>query len=133
MKRASGPPNSWGRSMQPEIKYNISIEGEGKSVLVDWGNTKSWIQTYQHQLENADRISLIPKRGKHVSVVTVVLGEGKRWIIFSRIFGKTGTPNRTRLYAIGYQQTVKGVNIKHLTWVYPNGTIESADKPTYIK
>jgi hypothetical protein len=117
--------------LTPEIKYDIAVEGNGRSLLIDWGNTRNWAKTYHEQLENADRISLIPKKGKHLSVVTVVLGEGKRWIVFSRIFGKTGTPKRRRVYAIGYQQTVKGVNIKHLTWVYPNGTIESANEPSY--
>jgi len=40
--------------------------------------------------------------------------------------------SRIRLYAIGWQCNVRGVSVKSLTWVYPNGAIEHAEEPGFV-
>lgn len=114
------------------MEYNIVIEGGGNSLVIDWGNDKNWARRYRAQLDGAERISLIQKTPPTpLPVVTVALGDGRRWIVFSRVFGKIDGGQQVRLYCIGWQRTVKGVNVKSLTWVYPNGAIENADMPTF--
>lgn len=113
-----------------KLDYNIAIEGRGYQELVDWGEAPDWQKALQDQLESAQRISLIPKTSNGLPVVTVELGEDKRWVVFSRVVGRLGG-KRIRLYCIGWQMTVGTKNIKSLQWVYPNGVIESADRPNY--
>ena len=108
--------------------YNIAVETPNEQHLIQWGNEKGWLDTYRDLLNNATRISLIPK-GK-MPLVTVQLGNGKRWIVFSRVYGRL-PGGQVRLYCIGWQMTVNGKNIKSLIWVYPNGNIECAEEPSY--
>lgn len=114
------------------IAYNVAIEGDFPAVLVDWGNDPQWARRYADQLQEARRLSLIPKAGEGLPVVTVQLDGGKRWVLFSRVVARVGGPS-IRLYAIGWQQTIGGVNTKSITWVYPNGTIESGENPAYAE
>jgi len=115
------------------IEYNIAIENAGQpDVLVDWGNAPGWVERYRERLDAADRISLIPKNGQALPTVTVTLGGDRRWVAFSRVCGIVNGDKRIRLYAVGWQQTVRGVNIKSLTWVYPTGAIEHAEQPSFI-
>jgi hypothetical protein len=116
-----------------KIEYDILIESEAGGIKIDWGNHAGWINEYDKLLEGADRITLAPKDGVDLPIVSVELGEGKRWIVFSRVFGQVTSGKRVRLYAIGWQTTVGGANIKSITWVYPNGTIENSDIPTFWK
>jgi len=112
--------------------YNVAIEGK-EQVLIDWGNSPDWVKKYDSLLDEADRISLIPKdKSNGLPVVTAHLDNDKRWIIFSRVAGQINGPNNIRLYAIGWQQNIKGINIKSIQWVYPGGTVENAEEPTFI-
>jgi hypothetical protein len=112
--------------------YDVAIEGDYQ-VLIKWGETPNWIADHKELLENAHQISLIPKeQGNGMPVVTARLGDGKRWILFSRVVGQINGPKSLRMYAIGWQKTVKGSNIKSIQWVYPGGTIENAEEPTFI-
>lgn len=115
------------------ITYNIAIENGDGQALVDWGNEKNWLVTHKELLDNADRISLIPKE-QGLPVVTVALDNEKRWVVFSRIYGRIsgGNGREIRMYCIGWQKTVRGVNEKSLLWVYPGGAVECADQPTMI-
>lgn len=117
-------------SQEMGLCYNIAVEGNGYQELVNWGETLGWQKILSDQLESAQRISLIPKTSNGLPVVTVELGEDKRWVVFSRVVGRLGG-KRIRLYCIGWQMTVGTKNIKSLQWVYPNGVIENADEPSY--
>lgn len=114
------------------VEYDVAIEGAFGNVLVNWGHEPGWIDECREQLETAERVSLIPKEGIALPVVTVGLGDGRRWVLFSRVFGKTGTVRRVRLYCVGWQRTVRGVNTKALLWVYPGGAVECADEPSFV-
>ena len=115
-----------------EIAYNVAIEGDFAPLLIDWGNEAQWIDRCRAELDSAARLSLIPKDGQKLPVVSVQLGNGRRWVLFSRIVSRVGGKS-VRLYAIGWQQTINGINVKSLTWVYPNGTIENGENPTYAE
>ena len=112
------------------FKYSVAIERGGRGTLVDWGHAPGWLSEYGELLEAADRISLIPKPGIVLPVVTVALGNGKRWILFSRVFGQATSGRQIRTYAIGWQKTVGNENVKNIMWVYPTGAVESADEPS---
>lgn len=116
--------------MSYPILYNIAVESPNGQHLIQWGNEKGWLETCRDLLDNATRISLIPK--DKMPLVTVQLGNGRRWVVFSRVYGRL-PGGRMRMYCIGWQATVKGVNVKSLLWVYPNGNIESGDEPSYWK
>ena len=118
------------------ILYDVVIEGIGYDILVDWGNTPGWLETYADHLDQATRISLKPKEGARLPIVTVKLGLGRRWILFRRVFGiaSGGGGQQVPVYAIGWQQLVQGVNIKSIAWIYPSGAVEVADdNPTFWK
>lgn len=119
----------------PQMLYNVAIEGDFQSVLVEWGSTPGWLETYKDQLERATKLTLIPKPGlSGLPLVTVSPTGDKRWILFSRVFGQvnrqTGAEVQVRLYCLGWQTTFEGDNLKLLMWVYPNGVVEAADEPT---
>ena len=111
--------------------YDIAIEAPDKQALVKWGEEKGWLETHRQLLNRAERISLIPKQAG-MPVVTVRLDRDKRWVIFSRVYGRI-PGGQVRLYCIGWQATVRGVNVKSLLWVYPNGSVECSEVPSYWK
>jgi len=113
--------------------YDIAVESGNQSLLIDWNSESGWIQKYAKELNEAERISYIPKDGSGLPVVTVVLDNGKRWIVFARNFGILGTPNQTKIYCIGWQKTIDGESVKQLIWIYPTGAIEFSDQPTLWK
>lgn len=119
----------------PEILYDIAIEAPDRKVKVKWGEESRWAETYRDLLDRAERISLLPKQPLfRLPVVTVKLKPDDRWIVFSRIYGQVAGPKvgkTIRMYAIGWQRTVRGVNVKSLTWIYPNGAVEVGEEPTY--
>ena len=117
------------------IEYDIAIEGGGRSILIEWDKdtAKGWVERYQAELASAERLSLVPCAGVALPVVTVRLGEGRRWVLFSRVFGQINTGRQIRLYCLGWQSTVKGENVKSLLWVYPGGTVESAEEPSFVR
>jgi len=62
-----------------------------------------------------------------VQRVEVVMSEGMRPIHFYRnSILNIGTPEevRVRTWCIGYQETIRGVNFKAITQVFPDGTLK---------
>jgi len=124
-----------------EIQYDIAIEGKGFQIKVPWGEerAKGWQTRYGVELKDAERLSLIPKEhARDLPVVTIKLDQDKRWVLFSRVYGTiinqnncSKTKKEIRLYCIGWQTKIRGVNVKSLTWVYPNGSIESSENPSF--
>lgn len=119
----------------PSFKYNFVFNDGENETVVRLGEEPGWIDRYRSDLENAKTIALVPKeRNGNNRAVMLHLGEGKRWIFFSRVFGQATTGIQVRFYAIGWQMNVDGNNIKEIVWVYPDGTIESGvDNPTYYR
>lgn len=120
------------------FSYNIGIEvDKDQQFVVNWGQDKDWQTRMRTMLDSAFRISLIPKEKNGGPIVTVALDDNKRWVIFSRVVGQvasaTGRKVEMRLYCIGWQKKIKGVNVKSLQWIYPGGTIECSDEPTLVK
>lgn len=119
-----------------EIEYNVAIETNSGSILVDWGNSKDWVTKYREDLDNANSLALIPKEGIGLPIVTVELSGQKRWVVFSKVFGiinkKNNKKSEIRLYCIGWQQKVAGTNVKSLNWVYPGGTVENSENPSFV-
>jgi len=116
--------------------YNVVIEGEKRQVEIDWGNSPDWMDVFRDDLDNAKRISLVPKdkAANNLPIIAVYMDGDKRWVVGSRVFGQIAD-NRgveMRIYFIGWQMTVGGVNIKSIHWVYPGGAIECADDPTLV-
>ena len=114
----------------PSHVYNIAIESDDAQELVDWGNAPGWIEQHRAILDTAHTLSLIPKDGYELPVVSVRLDGSKRWVCFSRICGQL-PGGQVRLYCIGWQSTIKKINVKSLLWVYPSGAVECADDPSY--
>ena len=136
---------------KPPITYNVLIESEKRQVTVDWGKEKHWMETYRDDLDNAHRISLLPKPGQVGPMVTVFLDGDKKWVIGSRVHGSMtdGSGIEFRIYFIGWQRTIwKEVydetgepvtddsnskeNIKVVHWVYPGGAVECSPEPTLV-
>ena len=115
------------------IVYNVIIEGEDQ-IEVDWGNDPGWIQRHKDALDNAERISLIPKIEGPYPRVTVLLDGDKRWVLGSRVHGSMtdGTGIEFRTYFIGWQRTVGSENVKSIQWVYPGGAVECSPEPTMV-
>lgn len=117
-----------------DIEYNIRLEAGGRTITIDWGNEPGWVERYRAELESASRISLIPKRaGGNLPPVAVTLGDGRRWVVFSQVVGQVNGPRQARVYAIGWQGTIGGRNIKALVWVYPDGHISLGETPEPLK
>jgi len=118
---------------QPPFLFDVALEGIGFQTLIDWGNSPKWMTKYADQLMRVQRISLIPKKSisLQLPVVTARINEGKKWIIFSRVFGRTTQLSRLRLHAIGWEENVEGKVIKSIMWVYPNGSVECSVTPSY--
>lgn len=139
---------------KPPILYNVIIEGE-RQITVDWGNEPGWIKKYKDDLDNARRISLVPKQPGPFPLVSVFLDDDKKWVVGSRVVGEMTNANafEFRLYFIGWQKTIeKNVyaedgrplredeshpnqqeNVKVVHWVYPGGAVETAPEPTMVE
>lgn len=119
---------------KPEIEYNIVVAGKNEGKIIDWGNEQGWADKYKYLLDEAEIISLVPKeKYNNRRPVAVRLGDSKRWIIFSRVFGQVTSGKEIRLYAIGWQKSIGDTTEKSITWVYPDGTIENTglDGPSF--
>ena len=119
----------------PEFLYKIILT-KGTEVLaeIDWGHVPGWIDKFDEELSEADRLWLIPKQsGSLLRNVSVKIGGGRRWILFSRVFGTSsaGFDKQARVYAVGWQDTKDGVNRKSITWIYPSGELEMSDEPSF--
>lgn len=123
---------------EPRIRYDIVIEplGDRPEIIIDWGNMPGWADTYRAELDGAGAIALIPKDDEQMPIIRTSLTGDRRWVMFSRVAGRIAGGQNTggllRIYCIGWQRTVRGENVKALTWVYPGGVIESADEPTML-
>lgn len=114
-----------------DIEYNLIIEGKTGQAVVELGQEQGWLERYRHLLDTATRLSLSP-RTNGLPFVSVSLDSTKRWIYFSRVYGEMNSPKRIRLYAIGWQDTVNGKNVKCILWVYPDGAVECAEEPNFV-
>lgn len=118
------------------MDYNI-IVGEGDdALLIEWGHHKGWIQEYRERLDSAKRLTLVPKLGVRLPTVSVSLEPNQRWIVVAKVVKQQRGPNAhkppRKIYGVGWQETIKGVNVKNITWVYPSGEIENAPAPSFI-
>jgi hypothetical protein len=118
----------------PPIDYAILFNCDGEDVAIDWGNDPQWAEKYKNVLATAGRVWLIPKKGTETPLppMSVSLEGGKRWIVFSKVIGQIGSSTKgkqIRIYAIGWQATVGGRNVKSISWVYPDGGVEMSDDP----
>jgi hypothetical protein len=115
------------------IEYNIVFEtAAGEVITIDWGNHPGWEVQYKEKMETAVRIALFPKRLGALPPVTVELGGGRRWLAFCKTVGVVNGGKHIHPYAVGWQMTTGTRNIKTLIWIYPDGCIEVAEKPSYI-
>lgn len=114
--------------MHLPLDYNIAVEHENTTTFIDWEKPGRWITQFRPILDIATSIALVPKTGKPLPAIRVMLNDTKRWIIFSRVFYTT--QGQKRLYAIGWQTTVRGLNVKSITWVLPDGSIQNAEEPS---
>lgn len=115
----------------PSTDYNLQIESDQGQAIVQLGQEQGWLMKYRHLLDTATRLSLLPRRNG-LPFVSVKLGGTKRWIYFSRVYGKMNSPEQVRLYVIGWQDTISGKNVKSLLWIYPNGIVECAEEPDLL-
>lgn len=119
----------------PRFLYKIVLVAGNDSTEIDWGNHPSWQKDHADELESATVIWLIPKeKPSKLRNVSVKLGDGRRWILFSRVYGTTsaGLDKQVRIYAIGWQETLEsGVNKKSMIWIYPSGEVEVSEEPSY--
>jgi len=119
----------------PEFLYKIILIEDGvTSAVIDWGNEPGWIDKYKAELERATRIWLVPKaNGSPLRSVSVKLDNDKRWILFSRVYGKSdlGFGHLVRIYALGWQDTRDKINRKSMMWIYPSGEVEIAEEPSF--
>ena len=119
---------------KPEIEYNIVVAGKNEGKIIDWGNDPDWVNKYRYLLDDAEMISLVPKKDKkNLRPVAIRLGDNRRWIIFSRVYGQVTSGKEIRLYAIGWQKTFDDKSEKSITWIYPDGGIENTglDGPSF--
>jgi len=116
--------------------YDVVIinKDNPQGIRIDWGNHPGWIDEYANELDAATVLWLVPKdKGSSLRNVSVKLGGGKKWILFSRVYGSTsgGLDKQVRIYAIGWHETINGVNRKSMVWVYPSGEMEISEEPSY--
>lgn len=116
-----------------DFYYDLAVESSLGQVRIDLERDTNWLTLHREILDHAERISLLPREGTGLPVVTVALEPHMRWVYFSRVYGSLNTALQIRLYAIGWQMTLNGTNITSLTWVYPTGTVEQASEPAYWK
>jgi len=121
---------------RPDIEYNIVVSTETEGTIINWGNEPNWADKYRELLDSAVIISLVPKKvPSHLRPVAIKLGDDRRWIIFSRVYGQVTGGKEIRLYAIGWQKSIGDKTEKSITWVYPDGGIENTglDGPSFWK
>lgn len=121
----------------PKWHYNLLVESEGyENQMINLGNEKNWIGKNRALLDNASRISLVPKKQYENSMpITIVeLDNDKHWVFFTKVAGSvmSGASNPIRVYCIGWQMNINGKNVKSLTWIYPGGIVENSEEPHHI-
>jgi len=128
--------------LEQPIQYSAVLRfTDGKEVLQDL-EEKGWLA--KHELSCLQTFTLISKSAESgLPVVSVDLspvaeGTEKRLVYFSRVLGKIATDESgealvplVRLYCVGWQATIGGVNVKSLAWVYPTGAVVVAEEPLW--
>jgi len=105
------------------MAHRVHVTNERGTAEFDL-DEKGWVEKYREYLDGG-RITLL--NGASISVNTV----GRRWVMFYRTIGHmTGGRGQIRLLCLGWQERVKGVDIKALNWIYPNGFVEVSEEPT---
>jgi len=103
--------------------YRVSVEKDGKRAEFTLDESR-WATTYRPLLDGG-RITVSNGRGPMVSVDT----SGRRWVLFQRHFQSMNPAGQASVLCVGWQDTVNGVNVKALTWLYPDGSVELAEEP----
>ena len=118
--------------MSLPVQYRLSgqcNDGQAFSFSLE---EQGWLQKYKEQLDNAKFLEFIPLQ-EGLPPIVVPLGNGRRFIYVSRVFGMQGVGILFRLYGFGWQKTVDGRNVKQIIWVYPNGGVEISEEPTMVE
>ena len=85
--------------------------------------------------KNIKTFILLPKE-RNVSKVTLEIPDKGRLIYFRRTIANTGNIfPKFHVNIIGWQMTINKVNVKHITYIFPDGTIEikTDDEPSYTE
>lgn len=107
------------------LEYLIEAEIDGGEVRIEWDDTPRHIVQYKETLDVATAITLLPRAGVALPTVRVRYDVYKRWVVFhKKIAG-------FQFYAIGWQTTVRGLNVKAINWVHPDGSVEMTLEPTF--
>ena len=107
------------------LDYLIEAELDGGVVRIDWDDSPRHVVTYKETLDVATAIALVPRVGISLPVVCVQYDVYKRWIVFHKMLAGQ------RFYAIGWQTTVRGLNVKAINWIHPDGTVEMTLEPSF--
>lgn len=117
--------------MSLSMEYELHCQSNDGQAIQFNLDEQGWLTKYRDALDNARLIEFIPLNSVLPPVV-LPLGNGRRFICVSRVFGSPGMGNMFRLYGFGWQATVDGRNVKHIVWIYPNGGVEVAEEPELI-
>ncbi len=110
------------------LEYQIEVECakcNGNGLVIDWTDEPRDVTKYKVELDAATMISLVPRENTALPIVRVQYDAYKRWVVFhKKIAG-------FQFYAIGWQTTVRGLNIKAINWIHPDGSIEMTLEPYF--
>jgi len=118
--------------MSLPINYMLRCQSHVGEVCQFSLEEEGWLKRYKKQLDNAVTMEFIPT-DRNLPPIVLPLGNGRRFIYVSRVFGINGVGAFLRLYAFGWQATVDGKNVKHMIWVYPNGSVEVSEEPIMVE
>ncbi|MCL6612730.1 MAG: hypothetical protein K6T66_14435 [Peptococcaceae bacterium] len=117
--------------MSLPMEYQLRLQSNDGRVIQFSLDDQGWQTKYREALDNARLIEFIPTND-NLPPVVLPLGNGRRFICVSRVFGSPGMGAMFRLYGFGWQATVAGRNVKHIIWIYPGGSVEVAEEPVLI-
>jgi hypothetical protein len=117
--------------MSLPVSYQLRCQSNDGQAIQFSLDKQGWLTKYREALDSAGLIEFIPLSSELPPVV-LPLGNGRRFICVSRVFGSPGMGAMFRLYGFGWQQTVDGRNVKHIVWIYPHGAVEVAENPELI-
>lgn len=126
--------------MSLPIEYKLVVRHAGGEAVIDLTEA-GWLN--REELKSATSLTLIPPDEVELPVVSVSLaplpdGTEKRYICFSRVFGRmavdgSGSIPLFRLYCLGWQATIAGRVVKAMNWIYPNGgSVVMSDEPPFV-
>lgn len=103
--------------MSLPVNYELRCQSNGGQVEQFSLEEEGWLNKYRDALDNARLIEFIPT-DKDLPPVVLPLGNDRRFICVSRVFGSPGMGAMFRLYGFGWQATVDGRNVKHIVSGY---------------